>query len=73
MEDWSDAASDNIQVTDCRDHRGEDLPQVRLESYFHAGALFGYHCTDKIEPRFKIISSQLRLPSCTLAFWLSFN
>lgn len=51
MEDRSEAASDHIQVADCRDYRGEDIPQVRGESSFHAGALFMYHCTDKIEPR----------------------
>lgn len=33
MEDWSEAASDDIQITDGRDHRGEDLPQVRAESF----------------------------------------
>lgn len=32
VEDWSEAAGDNIQVTDCRDYRGEDLPQVSLVS-----------------------------------------
>lgn len=30
MEDRSEAASDDLQTADCRDHWGENLPQVRM-------------------------------------------
>lgn len=43
MEDWSEAASDDIQATDRRDYRGEDLPQVRRASCFCTVALFTAH------------------------------
>ena len=31
MEDRSEAASDDLQAADCWHHRGENLPQVRVQ------------------------------------------
>lgn len=34
MEDRSEAACDDLQTADCRNHRGENLPQVRQQCSF---------------------------------------
>lgn len=37
LEDWSEAACDCLQTADRRDHRGENLPQVRHQGRERGG------------------------------------